>query len=359
MAYFATPIQDPAVVINDFLDRGVKPDDDLIDDLAINLIDWMDESYDAEFLSLPGFIEFGPYGPYQSQDDVLELAKQVKAGREPADEWAGRFGEAAQSPPPVDVEGDPWWHPLSKMLMLSWFGRDAIPFIDVELVSIDSGRPWSLAETRPSWRQYPLFSEYASGWLFGLAAASNGIVLGEWLGELSADEVGEDAYITGDRLRDWELHGSYQSGQMYILFKADRRSDDYLIELQRLKRVDFTTMKPFIPTALTYCLKMWFHALHDISHTGLADDELHTEMEMEEGVRNVEGEYGHFINDDAPDNWAGQVLQWLINNHYDEETYSMDDSGAMPNEGVVVEALIDLGWIHPDHAGVDPADEED
>lgn len=317
-------IVDPSDIINVYLNAGEKPDDAHLDDLGIAIIALLDD-YESDFAPLADFMDFITPMYYKWEDRVWALIEAVKS-------------------PPKGFR-TPWWHPLSKLLLAAEFGKEVLPLLGFEVnFIIDAEQrhgPYGIPE---NWARENLFSEYGSGWNFGLAAASNGVVLGEWLDGLAKDEVSD---VEED---EWTITGNYDAGQMNIDFQLDRRDEELLLILAGRAAVKKGTPAPkdpgFTPTLISYCLALWFHALEDL-HSGLADDELHSNMTMEQDVKNVEEEYHGYVVDGAPENWAGQVIGWLVENAEQEQTESRDDGGMWPDEGPVIDALRDLGWLDP------------
>jgi hypothetical protein len=92
-----------------------------------------------------------------------------------------------------------------------------------------------------------------------------------------------------------------------------------------------------------------FHAIVDwkakLEDYPLADEDDYSRREHEAGIANIVSEvYSSELSDDAPEDWAYAVFEWLWDNAQDQ-MYSHDDQGAYPDKEYILEALRELGWL--------------
>lgn len=95
---------------------------------------------------------------------------------------------------------------------------------------------------------------------------------------------------------------------------------------------------------ITEAFRTWTDLQERLADYPLLDEEDHSRREFEAAIEAIEQQGRRYVVDDAPEDWAFQVFEWLWNSNQ-RELENRDGRGAYPSEESIIEALDDLGYL--------------
>lgn len=95
---------------------------------------------------------------------------------------------------------------------------------------------------------------------------------------------------------------------------------------------------------ITEAFRTWTELQERIADYPLLDEEDHSRREFDSAIEAIGQEGRRHVSDDAPEDWAFQVWEWLWNCNQ-RELENRDGHGAYPSEEAIIEALDDLGFL--------------
>lgn len=99
---------------------------------------------------------------------------------------------------------------------------------------------------------------------------------------------------------------------------------------------------------VTDAFAKWQEILESLENYPILDDEDHSEREYEATLQNIKEAGRQFVTDDAPEDWAYQVLTWFDENDQ-RAVECRDDQGGYPTDQQMKDALHDLGWLDDEY----------
>src|SRR5262249_52247440 len=99
---------------------------------------------------------------------------------------------------------------------------------------------------------------------------------------------------------------------------------------------------------ITDAFKVWCDLQESLSDYPVLNDEDLSEREYTATIENITSEGRRFVQDDAPEDWAGDVYSWLSDNHQ-REVEDRDGQGGCPSDEYIKQALMALGWLDPEY----------
>ena len=97
---------------------------------------------------------------------------------------------------------------------------------------------------------------------------------------------------------------------------------------------------------VTEAFRTWCYLKQRLSDYAVLDETDYSRREYEATLENIECEGRRHVRDDAPDDWPGQVFDWLWNSdEYPNELENRDDQGGYPSREALRACLMDLDLL--------------
>lgn len=95
---------------------------------------------------------------------------------------------------------------------------------------------------------------------------------------------------------------------------------------------------------VTDAFKAWQDIVEKLENYPVLDDDDHSSRESEATLENIKEAGRRFVIDNAPEDWAYQVLTWFDENDQ-RAVECRDDGGGYPTDAQMKEALMALDWL--------------
>jgi hypothetical protein len=98
---------------------------------------------------------------------------------------------------------------------------------------------------------------------------------------------------------------------------------------------------------VTKAFKCWCDIQARLEDYPVLSEEDYSEREYDAALEGIRQQGRRHVIEDAPDDWPGQVYDWLSDND-DRQLENHDDQGAYPSDESIREALTELGLLDTD-----------